>query len=304
VGLGTNNFGARMDAQQSERVVRQAVESGITLIESSNSYGNGLSEEYIGKAIQGIRDKLIVATKVSSAIGTGPNQRGTSRKHILTELDKALKRFGTDYIDLYQIHRPDTRTPVEEMMRTLDDLVHQGKVRYIGCSNFPAWQVAEAIFTSKMLNLESFISVQPEYSMLNRDAEKELIPFCRKYGLGVLPYYPLASGFLTGKYRRGEPLPAGTRLAGRPAAQNEQVLSDKNFDLLERLESYAAQRGHTMVELAIAWLLATPAMGSVIAGATKPEQVVANAKAADWQMTPEEKQEVDRILAGEVHPRD
>ncbi|MDO8750179.1 MAG: aldo/keto reductase [Dehalococcoidia bacterium] len=295
VGLGTNNFGWRMDAQQADKVIHQAIELGINLLDSSNSYGRGLSEEHIGKSIKGMRSKVVLATKVSSSTSDGPNQRGTSRKHIMEEVEKSLTRLGTDYIDLYQIHYPDYDTPIEETLRTLDDLVRQGKVRYIGCSNYAAWRVAEAIWTSRALHLETFVSAQPEYNMLDRRAERELVPCCQAYGLGILPYYPLSSGFLTGKYHRGQPVPEGTRLSGNSRAQ-ERTLTGSNFDLLERLAAFAVEREHTMVELAIAWLLATPAVSSVIAGATKPEQVVDNAKAAPWHLTPQEKQQVNDIL--------
>ncbi|MSQ22380.1 MAG: aldo/keto reductase [Dehalococcoidia bacterium] len=295
VGLGTNNFGGRTDAQQADRVVRQAIEVGINMVDTSDSYGNGLSEEYIGKSIKGIRSQVVLATKFHGATGKGPNQRGTSRIHIIEAVEKSLKLLGTDYIDLYQVHRPDFATPIEETLRTLDDLVRQGKVLYIGCSNFPAWRLAEAAWTARSLHLETFISAQPEYNMLDRRAEREVVPCCQAYGLGILPYYPLASGFLTGKYHRGQPAPEGTRLAGNARAQ-QSTLTGANFDVLERLETFAIEREHTMVELAIAWLLATPAVSSVIAGATKPEQVVDNAKAAAWHLTPQEKQQVDDIL--------
>ncbi|MFH1140720.1 MAG: aldo/keto reductase [Chloroflexota bacterium] len=295
VGLGTNNFGGRMDAQQAERVVRQAIELGINMVDTSDSYGNGLSEEYIGKSIKGMRSQVVLATKFHAPTGKGPNQRGTSRIHIVEAVEKSLNLLGTDYIDLYQVHRPDYATPIEETLRALDDLVRQGKVLYIGCSNFPAWRLAEAVWTSRALHLETFISAQPEYNMLDRRAEREVVPCCQAYGLGILPYFPLASGFLTGKYHRGQPAPEGTRLAGNARAQ-QSTLTGSNFDVLERLETFAVERDHTMVELAIAWLLATPAVSSVIAGATKPEQVVDNAKAAQWQLTPQEKQQADDIL--------
>ncbi len=299
VGLGTNNFGGRMDYEQSERVMRQALDSGINLIDTSNSYGKTLSEEYIGKSIKGVRSQFLLATKVASNVGPGPNQSGASRKHIMEQVELSLKRLNTDYIDLYQIHFPDADTPIEETLRALDDLVRQGTVRYIGCSNYAAWQVSEAILTSRTLKLEPFITVQPEYSMLRRDVEKELIPCCQAYGLGILPFFPLASGFLTGKYKRGQPVPEGTRLFGNERMR-QRTLTDENFDLLERLEAFAEQRERSMVELAFAWLMANPLVSSVIAGATKPEQVVANAKAADWNLTPEEMQEINGILNGET----
>ncbi|MBI4197487.1 MAG: aldo/keto reductase [Chloroflexi bacterium] len=296
VGLGTNNFGGRMDYAQTERVVKQVVEVGLNMIDTSNSYGSTKSEEYIGKAVKGMRDKVLLATKVASPMGQGPNQRGTSRKHILEEVDKSLKRLDTDYLDLYQVHFPDQRTPIEETLRTLDDLVRQGKVRYIGCSNFAGWQIAQAMETAKALHLEPFVSDQPEYSMLRREVEKEVAPCCGAYGLGILPFFPLASGFLTGKYKRGQAAPEGTRLAGN-SRQASSLLTNANFDVLEGLENFAAERGHSMVDLAFAWLLANPVVSSVIAGATKPEQVTENAKAGDWHLTSADMKALDGLLA-------
>ena len=222
VGLGTNNFGGRIDEAQSVAVVRQALDEGINFIDTANIYGRGVSEERIGVALKGLREDVLIATKVSGAMGDGPNSKGNSRHHIMEQVDASLSRLQTDYIDLYQMHFPDSSTPIEETLRALDDLVHQGKVRYIGCSNFSAWQTCEAIWTSRSLNMIPFVSVQPEYSMLSRGVEKELIPFCKEYNLGVLPYFPLASGFLTGKYRRGEPVPDGTRLASNARANTDR----------------------------------------------------------------------------------
>ena len=297
VGLGTNNFGRRVDLEGTERVIRQAVDLGINFIDTSNSYSDGLSEEYIGKSVKGIRSQVLLATKVASSTGQGPNLRGASRVHLLEQVELSLKRLDTDYIDLYQVHFPDPSTPIEETLRTLDELVRQGKVRYIGCSNYAGWQVAEAVLTSRMLHLEPYVSVQPEYSMLNREIEKEIVPCCQAYGLGILPYFPLASGFLTGKYRRGQPIPDGTRLAGN-AQRAQATLTDAKFDILEPLEAFATEHGRSMVELAIAWLLANPLVSSVIAGVTWPEQAVANAKAAEWHLTPKEMQRIDGILQG------
>jgi len=296
VGLGTNNFGARIDYQQTDRVIHQAVDLGVNLIDTANTYGRTLSEEYIGKSTKGIRGQVLLATKVAGPMGQGPNQGGASRKHIMEQVELSLQRLQTDHIDLYQMHYPDSGTPIEETLRTLDDLVRQGKVRYIGCSNYAAWQVAEAVLTSHALHLEAFISVQPPYNMLEREVERELIPCCQAYGIGILPYYPLASGFLTGKYRQGESLPEGTRLYDFAKARSN--LTDWNFDLLDRLRVFALERGHSTLELAIAWLLANPSVGSVIAGAKLPEQVVANVKATDWQLTPEDLQEIGGILNG------
>ncbi len=295
VGLGTNNFGRRMDPKQTDRVIQQAAELGINLLDTSNSYSNGVSEEYIGKSVKGIRSQFVLATKVATPTGKGPNQGGASRIHIMEQVEASLKRLGTDYIDLYQMHYTDPNTPIEETLTTLDDLVKQGKVRYIGCSNYAAWQVSEAILTSRALQVESYVSAQPEYSMLNRAVEKELVPCCKAYGVGILPYFPLANGFLTGKYRRGQPAPDGTRLA-EPSGRGAAILTEANYDVLEGLEAFATGRGRSMVELAIAWLLANPQVGSVIAGATKPEQLVANAKAAEWHLTAQEMQEIEGIL--------
>ncbi len=292
IGLGTNNFGNRVDARGTARVMNRARDEGITFIDTANIYGGSLSEAYIGRAVKGKRDAFILATKVSMTMGEGPNMRGNSRHHILTEVENSLKRLNTDYIDLYQIHQTDPNTPIEETLHTLDQLVSQGKVRYIGCSNFMAWEVCEALWTSRAKNLISFSTVQPRYSMLDREIEAELVPFCKCYGIGILPYFPLASGFLTGKYRRNEPPPEGARLAGN----DRGLFTDKNFDILEALEKFARERDHTLLDLAFAWLLANPCVCSVIAGATKPEQVTANAATVGWHLTDEEMAEIDNIL--------
>ena len=222
-----------MDKPSSALVLDKALELGINFIDTSNSYGRGLSEEYIGDSVSGKRHEYIIATKAVSAIGEGANQRGASRFHLINELEKSLRRLKTDYVDLYQMHYTDPTTPIEETLRALDDMVHQGKVRYIGCSNYASWQLCEAVWTSKMLHLETFVSVQPDYSMLNREIEKELLPFCEEYGVGVLPFYPLASGFLTGKYRPGKEPPEGTRLAGNERSRL-RLLTDKNFSVLKK----------------------------------------------------------------------
>ena len=296
VGLGTNNFGFRMDEESSLRVAKFAVDQGINFFDTANSYGRGLSEERIGKALKGIRHNVIIGTKVGLEMGDGTNDRGASRYHIMQQVEDSLRLLQTDYIDLYQIHRPDPNTSIEETLSALDDLVHQGKVRYIGGSNYNGWQTAEAVLTARSLGLTEFVTMQPEYNMLNRSIEAELLPFCDKYDIGILPYYPLASGFLTGKYLQGQEAPEGTRLAGNERTK-ENTLTDKNFNILSKLSKFAEDRGHPMVELAIAWLLAKPAVSSVIAGATKEEQVTANVKASDWDLTDAEMEELDIILA-------
>ncbi len=296
VGLGTNNFGGRMDAGAAANVVDACLDHGINLFDTADVYGGqGKSEEYLGKALQDSskRDKAIVATKFASPMGEGPHTSGGSRKYIMSAVDASLKRLNMDYIDLYQIHRPDAKTPMEETMRALDDLVRAGKVRYIGNSNFAGWQIADAHHIAQREHLTAFISAQNEYSLLQRGIEREVVPASEAFGLGLLPFFPLASGLLTGKYRRGEAAPAGTRLAAGPMAQ--RALTDSNFDIVERLEEYAQTHGHTLLELAFSWLASKAYVGSVIAGATKPEQVAANAAAASWKMTAEEMAEVDQI---------
>ncbi len=300
IGLGTNNFGPRIDYPASERVLRQAVDEGINFIETSNTYGEGEAERFIGRALHRQRQQVLVATKVASNMGDGPNTHGGSRKHILEQVDLSLQRLQTDYIDLYQIHYYDPFTPLEETLRTMHWLVQQGKVRYIGCSNFAAWQVAEAMGITTALGLEPLISVEPEYSMLKRAIEKELIPCCTRYNVGILPYFPLASGFLTGKYRRDQQAASGTRFAVQ-TRRAETILTPENFDVLEKLEAFAAARSRPLVELAFAWLLAHPQVSSVIAGATTPEQISANVKAVDWYLSAAEMVELDGMLQALAH---
>ena len=292
IGLGTNNFGPRLDFESSNRVISQCIDSGINLIDTSNSYGATVSEEYIGRSLTGRRDSVVIATKVSSRMSEGPNQAGNSRLHIIDQIEGSLSRLQTDYIDLYQIHWWDDDTPIEETLRVLDDLVRDGKIRYFGCSNFSSWQVCEAVWTSRSVGISSFVSVQPHYSMMERSIESELLPFCQKYDVGVLPYYPLANGFLTGKYRRGEDIPEGTRLG----VNDRGMFTEENFDLIEKLDSFSSKRGKTVLDLAFAWLLARGEISSVIAGATSAEQVVSNAATAEFSLTNEEYDEVTSIL--------
>ena len=293
VGIGANNFGRRVDAEGTAAIIDRALDVGINLIDTANTYGGGRrSEEYIGRALKGKRKDALIATKAAMSMGDGPNDSGASRLHLTSELEISLRTLDTDYVDLYQVHFPDEDTPIEETMRALDDMVSQGKVRYIGCSNFSAWQVCEAIWTSRTYGLAPFVSVQPPYSMMERAIEAELVPFCREYDVGILPFYPLANGFLTGKYRRGQGAPEGTRLA----ESDRGMFTDENFDLIESLDAFSSDRGHTVLELAFAWLLANPNVSSVIAGATRTEQVESNANASGWELSPEEKAEVDALL--------
>ena len=295
VGLGCNNFGRRCDQEQTALVVHKALELGVTFFDSADIYGpRGLSEEYLGAALKANRREAIVATKFVGPMGEGPLWGGASRRYIFEAAEASLRRLGTDYIDLYQVHFPDIRTPVEETLRALDDLVRQGKVRYVGCSNFAGWQVVEAQWIARTEHLAPLVSAQNQYNLLDRRIERELIPAAAAYGLGVLPYFPLASGFLTGKYRPGQPPPDGTRLAGA-GGMADRVLTEPNFETLTKLEAFAESRGHTMLELAIGWLASQPHVASVIAGATKPEQVEQNVSAAEWSLTAEELAEVDAI---------
>jgi aryl-alcohol dehydrogenase-like predicted oxidoreductase len=295
VGLGCNNFGMRLDAAATKAVVDKAIDMGITFFDTADVYGRGKSEEYLAPALKPHRRNVVIATKSVSPMGEGPYWAGASRKYLMDAVDDCLRRLDTDYIDLYQMHRWDDRTPIEETLRALEDMVKAGKVRYIGCSNYTGWQVVEAAWVAKSEHLTPFISAQNQYNLLERNIERELVPACRKYGLSILPYFPLASGFLTGKYRPGEPPPEGTRLAGMgPMAS--RVLNEKNFDTLMKLEGLAQRSGHTMLDLAIGWLASLPYVGSVIAGATRPEQVEQNVKAAEYRLTPEEMKEVDEIL--------
>ncbi|MGB6553347.1 MAG: aldo/keto reductase [Candidatus Binataceae bacterium] len=294
-GLGCNNFGMRIDAEQTRTVVGRALDEGITLFDTADIYGGrGKSEEMLGKALGSRRHEIIVASKFGMAMGDGPYQKGGSRRYIMAAVEASLKRLGTDYIDLYQIHAPDPATPQEETLAALDAIVRAGKVRYIGSSNFAGWQVAEAAWISRAQELAPYISAQNQYNLLDRRVERELIPACRHFGVGILPYFPLASGFLTGKYRRGQEPPKDTRL-GAMGARAGQMLSDANFAVLEKLEAHARGAGHSMVDLATSWLVAQPEVSSVISGATKPEQVSENIKACGWKMTPDDLAAIDKI---------
>ena len=299
IGLGTNNFGDNsrwpfhMGPEEVATLIHASLDAGVNTLDTANAYGEGRSEEYIGRALRGRREDAVIATKVHGRMGEGPNREGLSRKAIMHEVEQSLRRLQTDYIDLYQLHQIDHVTPIEETMRALDDLVRDGKVRYVGCSNFEAWRLCEAVWTARTAGLAPMVSVQPPYSMLNRDVERELLPVCDRYGVGVLPYFPLEHGLLTGKYRRGQEPPADSRLAVHGAP-----LQAADFDLIEGLAGFAEGRGHTLLELAFAWLLSRPSVSSVIAGATRPEQVRANAAAVQWRLSEEELESVDRILEG------
>jgi aryl-alcohol dehydrogenase-like predicted oxidoreductase len=297
VGLGCNNFGGRIDFAASQAVVHKALDVGITLFDTADTYGErGGSEEALGRILGERRKDVVLASKFGFPMDDAETRAGASRRYVMAAVEASLKRLNTDWLDLYQLHRPDPLTPVEETLRALDDLVRHGKVRYIGCSNLPAWQVVEALWTSKHLGLEAFISCQDEYSLVARAPEKELIPAMQRNGLGLLPFFPLASGLLTGKYRRNAQLPAGARLARIPHLAS-RFLTEANWAKAERLMDFCEARGRSLVELAFSWLAGRPTVASVIAGATKPEQVEANVRAVGWKPTAEEIAEVDRLSA-------
>jgi len=299
IGLGTNQFGGKVDAGEVERIIHRALDLGVNFIDTADIYTGGRSEETIGRAIRGRREQVILATKVGNPVGDGPNDRGASRQRIMAGVEASLRRLGTDYIDLYQIHRFDPHTPFEETMRALDDLVRAGKVRYIGASNYLAWQLCRANDVAEMHGWVKFVSIQPHYHMLEREIERELVPYCQAFGIGIIPYFPLAGGFLTGKYREGY-VPPGSR--GETSAYVQQYFTPENFRKVEALTAFAEARGRTMAELAVAWLLARPMVSSVITGVTSTAQLEVNVKAADWELTADEMAEIERILSGGAQP--
>ena len=296
IGLGCNNFGMRIDQAQTRMVVDAALDCGVNFFDTADIYGASKSEVFLGEALKGKRDKAVLATKFANPMGEGEYLRGGARRYIVKAVEDSLRRLHTDHIDLYQMHVSDPDTPIEETLRALDDLVRAGKVLYIGNSNFTGWQIADADWTSRTQGLERFVSAQNNFSLLERGVEREVLPACERFGLGLLPYFPLASGFLTGKYQRGEPPRQGTRLAAW-GKRGAAALNDRNFDRLEALENWATQRGRRILDLAFAWLLGHNAVSSVIAGATSPEQVQTNARCAEWILTPEEVEEVRALLA-------
>jgi len=295
VGIGCNNFGGRMDPGATRAVVDAAIDHGVTLFDTADVYGNQASERLLGQALGDRRSRVVVATKFGMPMGASPLQRGGSRRYIFQAAEASLRRLGTDYIDLYQMHAPDAETPIQETLAALDDLVRSGKVRYIGCSNFAGWQIADAAWIARDARLTPFVSAQNHYSLLERNVEREVVPACERFGLGILPYFPLASGMLTGKYKRAEPPPTGTRLANA-GAMAQRALSERNFDAVEKLSAFAADHGKTILDAALGWLLAKPALASVIAGATSPAQVEANVHAAEaWRMSRDEVARADEI---------
>jgi aryl-alcohol dehydrogenase-like predicted oxidoreductase len=287
IGLGGNNFGRRLDADATARVVDAALDDGVTFFDTAELYGDGLSEEYLGRALRGRRQSAIIATKFGYK--TAPPDRRGQPANVRRAAEASLSRLRTDYIDLFQLHSPDPQTPIADTLGALDELVRVGKVREIGCSNFSIDQLREAEHASRPGHAR-FVSVQNEYSLMHRDPEADVLPECERTGLAFIPYFPLASGLLTGKYRRGKSIPDGTRLS-----EGSDSLSDENLSIVEELVHFAESRRHTLLELAFSWLLAHPALASVIAGATEPEQIRANAATANWRLTQEERAAVDAL---------
>ena len=297
VGLGCNNFGMRLDLEQTRAVVDRAFDLGITLFDTADMYGGrGGSETQLGKILGHRRKDIVLASKFGMAMSDDGTKIGASRRYIMSAVEDSLRRLKTDWIDLYQLHQPDPLTPLDETMQALDDLVTQGKIRYIGCSNLPSWQVVESQWISKFMGLNRFVSCQDEYNILNRNVEAELIPAMQKYGCGLLPYFPLASGLLTGKYKRTE-MPEGARLTDMPTFANRIYLTDENFDIVDNLHKFANKTGHSILELAFGWMASRPTTASIIAGATKPEQIDANVAAVNWVLSESEIDEVNKISA-------
>jgi aryl-alcohol dehydrogenase-like predicted oxidoreductase len=295
VGLGCNNFGQRVDLEGSRKVIHRALDLGITLFDTADIYSDmGGSENVLGAVLGDRRKDIVLATKYSKPMATDGTKQGASRRYIMSAVEASLKRLKTDYIDLYQQHDYDPLTPIEETLRALDDLVRQGKVRYIGNSNFPAWRIAEAEYVARAINAGRFVSCQDEYSLVVRDIEKDLLPAAEEYNLGLLPFFPLASGLLTGKYKRGEAAPGDTRF-GKMARLRDRYVTPRNEEIVEKLQAFAQARGHSMLELAFSWLAARPQVASVIAGATRVEQVEQNVKAIAWSLSADDMAEIDRI---------
>lgn len=295
IGLGTNRFGSEKVPQaEVNNIIDRALDLGINFLDTADGYTGGRSEETLGQALQGRWERVVLGTKFYSRTGDGPNDRGASRYHLMNAVEASLRRLQSDHIDLYYVHRWDEETPIAETLRGLDDLVSQGKVRYLGASAFAAWQLAEANLLAEMQGWASFVALQSHYHLLERGVEEEVLPYCASHGVGFVPYFPLAGGFLTGKYRRDEPAPAGSR--GESSEYVQRYMTPANYDRIERLQAWAAERDRDLNELAQAWLLAQPAVASVISGVTKLAHLESNARAAGWQLAGAEEAEVRAIL--------
>ena len=295
IGLGANRFGSKEVGQSDvDKIIERAVDLGVNFFDTADVYNEGGSEETLGQALKGRMDQVVLASKFSFPRKTAANSWGASRYHMMQALDASLRRLQTDHIDLYYTHRWDASTPIEETLRALDDVVRMGKVRYIGASAYASWQLAHANVWAELKGWSSFVVIQSEYNLLRRDVEREVLPYCRAHQVGFVPYYPLAGGFLTGKYEQGKPAPVGSR--GATARNVQELMTEVNYSRVSRLAIWAKARGRGVNELAQAWLLAQPSVCSVISGATRAEQVMSNVRASDWQLTPEELKEVDAII--------
>jgi aryl-alcohol dehydrogenase-like predicted oxidoreductase len=297
IGLGANTFGGTADRDATVEIVHRALDLGVTFIDTADVYSRGRSEEFLGEALAGRRREAILATKCGIAMSDGPFERGLSRRWITQAIEDSLRRLRTDYIDLFQVHAPDAETPIEETVRALDDAVRQGKVRYVGCSNYAAWQLAEAVGAGKLLGLDPWISAQNRWNVIDGLDDPHLLPACRQFGVGIIPYTPLASGILTGKYQRGTEPPAGTRMGDMPNVR--QRLTDTKLAAVDRLRPWAEARGHSTTELAIAFLLAHAEVSTVIVGARTAAQLADNIKAAEWTLSAAERDEVAALAQGE-----
>ncbi len=297
IGLGTNRFGSSpLPQEEVTRIIDYAQEAGINYIDSANSYVKTESEITLGRALKGRCDRFVIGTKFFNPMGDGTNDRGASRYHIMNACEASLRRLQTDHIDLYYLHRWDPNTPIEETLRALDDLVRMGKVRYVGCSDLAAWQLAHANLLAEMRGWSKFVVIQSEYSLLERDVEKEVLPYCRAHDVGFVPYHPLAGGFLTGKYACGLPPPPGSR--GETASYMKKYMAGNHYyDRVDRLRAWVQARNRSLNELAEAWLLAQPQICSVISGASRYQQVLDNVKAVGWHLTPADLKEIDALLA-------
>ena len=294
-GLGTNNFGMRIDQEQTTAVVDAALEAGINLFDTADLYGGTKSEQFLGKALGARRDDVVIATKFGGPLDDDPEHRGGSARWVRQACEDSLRRLGTDRIDLYQLHFPDMSVPIDETLTALDELVKAGKVREIGNSNFTGEMIEEADDVSEKVGLARFVSAQNMYSLLHREPEEEVIPACERRGLALLPYFPLASGLLTGKYKKDQPLPEGARITNYPEERRKDFMSDRAMEIVERLEEFARARNHGLLDVAMSWLLHKPVVASVIAGATKPDQVRANAAAVTWKLSDADRKEIDEI---------
>jgi aryl-alcohol dehydrogenase-like predicted oxidoreductase len=299
--LGAMMFGGPTNEVDSIAIIGRAIDAGINFIDTANVYNQGESERVVGKAIRDIRDEVVIATKVRGPMGEGVNQSGTSRYHIMTEVEESLKRLGTDRIDLYYIHSPDVTTPIEEPLRALDDCVRQGKVRYIGCSNFHAWRLCDALWTSDRMNLEKFVCVQPLYNIVNRNIEVELLPFCREYDVGIVSYSPLARGVLAGKYLPGQQPPSGSRAARRDRRMLQTELREESYEVAQTLKPLAEAHGKTLTQFALAWALANPIITSIIVGPRTMDQFEDNLGCLDCVLSQEDEAAIDQLVPPGEH---